>query len=315
MTVSNTTLLVAADTTVDLYPLDGMNFEPGSDIRWVVGGTGANVAIGVGLYHENTALMTNVGADVFGTQAAKYLEQSPVATQYLTEVDAPSPLTLYVPKKAGGPRWDAWIDESCFGFTLPQDISAAFKGTDWLYLSGTTLPKVVNWMEINQLLNLAAKHGVKIAFDLNGRANQWPDTDTYRARIETVLPHCDVVFASEEDLSLAGVTPKPDDVLPLLSTDGSFKFFVTRGAESTTCMSIVDGHIHQKTSANPPTVDVYDSAGAGDAFAAGVLAALFTGEPDIEELLAVGNAAGAAAVTSPGSLRYNDISKFEKLID
>ena len=315
MTPPDTRLLVAADTTIDLYLTDEAAITPASTVQWFLGGTGANVATGIGLFYNSAELMTNVGTDFFGTQAERYLEESPISTRYLSRVDATSPLTLYVPERAGGPRWDAWIDGSCFGFTLPGKDTTVLEGFDWMYLSATTLPQSVNWEETTQLLDYAASHEVRVAFDLNGRSNQWPDTATYRARLETILPHCDVVFASQEDLSLAGIASTPNELVSLLSDEGSVYLFITRGADRTTGIVLADGQIQQETDADPPEVDPHDPAGAGDAFAAAVLSALFDGESDIDTLIEVGNAAGAAAVMSPGALRADDFDNFEQLVD
>lgn len=314
MGVSNTRLLVAADTTVDLYPINEAAVKPGSDIRWYVGGTGANVATGVSLLYGSVELMANIGTDLFGTQVLSYLEQSPISTQYLTQVDATSPLALYVPDQAGGPRWDAWIDGSCFGFTLPDDVASTLNSFDWLYLSATTLPRTVNQKEIGQLLSLATEYDVSIAFNLNGRANQWPDRTEYRKQLHTVLPECDVVFASQEDLHLAGITSTQDELAPLLSEEGSVHIFVTRGADTTTGMVMADGQVQRKATADPPEVEVQSPAGAGDAFAAGILSTLFSGTSDLETLLAVGNAAGAAAVMSPGPLHPENIDDFNRIV-
>lgn len=314
MTDSDMHLLVAADTTIDFYLTDETGAEPGSEIRWFVGGTGANVATGVGLLDGSATLMTNLGTDLLGAQATDYLNQTPVSTQYLTRVETASPLTLYVPERAGGPRWDAWIDGECFGFTLPEDISTAVQSTDWLYLSGTTLPRPVNWDEVTRLLELAAKYDVRVAFDLNGRGNQWSDSESYTTRLETVLPHCDVVFASQEDLSLAGISSATEDLRSFLPDDRSMHVFVTRGAGTTTGLKIVDGELREEIVADPHSVEVQDPAGGGDAFAASVLSALFDGGYGFGDLLRIGNAAGAAAVTTPGAFRREDVETFDQFI-
>lgn len=314
MTGSDTRLLVAADTTIDLYLTDETGAGPGSEIQWFVGGAGANVATGVGLLGGSATLMTNLGTDLLGTQATDYLNQTPINTRYLTRVETASPLALYVPERAGGPRWDAWIDGECFGFTLPEDISTVVQSTDWLYLSGTTLPQSVNWKEITRLLELGAKYDVRVTFDLNGRGNQWSDSESYTTCLETVLPHCDVIFASHEDLSLAGISSATEELHSFLPDDRSMHVFITRGAGATTGLKIVDGELREEIVADPPSVEVRDPAGGGDAFASSVLTALFDGGYGLGDLLRIGNAAGAAAVTTHGAFRREDVETFDQFI-
>jgi len=83
----------------------------------------------------------------------------------------------------------------------------------------------------------------------------------------------------------------------LLPTDYSGTAFLTDGASATVGMRLEDGTIIKRVSKTPPDVSVTSAAGAGDAFAAGVLAGLQRGVADLDKLVAAGNAAGAAAVT------------------
>ncbi|ELZ57432.1 MULTISPECIES: carbohydrate kinase family protein [Halorubrum] len=292
-------VLAVGDATVDLYPADGSPIAPGSRFEWHVGGTATNVARCAASLGSETGLVTNLGTDVMGELAARHLADGPVDTTRVTRVDAPSPLTLYVPTEDGD-RWNAWVTGSCYGFTPPADPASLVAPYEWVHLEGVTLPTAVNQRPVRRLAEAAAESGTRVSFDLNGRPNQWDDPETYRRALRDVLRRCDLIFAGTDDLAVAGLDRAPAGLLELLPSDHSATAFVTDGSEATTALTIEDGGITERVTATPPSTTVATAAGAGDAFAGAVLAASDHGVSDLEELATVGNAAGAAAVATTG---------------
>lgn len=292
-------VLAVGDATIDLYPADGSSITPGSRFAWHVGGTATNAARWAASLGCEAGLVTNLGSDVMGELAARHLADGPVDTTHVTRVDAPSPLTLYVPTEDGD-RWNAWVAGSCYGFTPPADPASLVAPYERVHLEGVTLPPAVNQTAVRRLAEAAAERGGRVSVDLNGRANQWDTPDAYRQALRDVLGRCDLIFAGTDDLAVADVDRTPAGVLELLPSDHSATVFVTDGPEETTALTVADGAIAERVTATPPSTTVATTAGAGDAFAGAVLAALDDGVSDLEELAAIGNAAGAAAVATIG---------------
>lgn len=299
MSKENTSLLVAGDLTIDLYPVDGTPITRGSRFEWHIGGTATNVARWAASLGSDVDLATNIGTDVLGELAAQYLADSLVGTAHVTRVDAVSPLTLYVVPEADE-DWNAWVSESCYGFTLPTDPASIITSYDWVHLEGVTLPAEVNQAAVQRLAAAATENGVRVSFDLNGRENQWDTPSAYRQALRDVLPYCDLIFAGTADLAVADVDPTPSGVLELLSANHSARVFITDGAAETTAIAVENGAIIERVTASPPDVPVVTTAGAGDAFAGAVLAAQQNGISDLKELVTIGNTAGAAAVSTVG---------------
>ncbi|CDK38436.1 carbohydrate kinase family protein [Halorubrum sp. AJ67] len=292
-------VLVVGDTTIDLYPVDGTSITPGSRFAWHVGGTATNVARWAASLGSETSLVTNIGTDVMGELAAQHLADGPVDATHVTRVDAPSPLTLYVPTEAGD-RWNAWVAGSCYGFTPPADPASLVVPYEWVHLEGVTLPTEVNQSAVRRLAEAAAEHGAHVSFDLNGRTNQWATPDAYQQALRDVLRHCDLIFAGTDDLAVADVDRTPAGVLELLPPNHSATVFITDGPGETTAVTVEDGEITERVTATPPPATVATTAGAGDAFAGAVLAARDDGVSDLRELATIGNTAGAAAVATIG---------------
>ncbi|MFW5973934.1 MAG: carbohydrate kinase family protein [Natrialbaceae archaeon] len=300
-------VLVVGDTTIDLYPADGNPITPGSRFEWHVGGTATNVARWAASLGSETGLVTNIGTDVMGEVAAQHLADGPVDTTHVARVDAPSPLTLYVPTEDDG-RWNAWVAGSCYGFTPPDDPATLVAPYDWVQLEGVTLPAEVNRTAVHRIAEAAANNRTRVAFDLNGRTNQWSTPDAYRQAVRDVVQYCDLIFAGTDDLAVAGVDRTPAGVLELLPRDHSAVVFVTDGPAATTALAVVDGEVTERVTVTPPAATVATTAGAGDAFAGAVLAARHDGITDLEALATIGNAAGAAAVSTIGPVDTEGLS-------
>lgn len=290
-------VLVVGDTTIDLYPVDEGPITDGSAFEWRVGGTAANVARWLAALGDDATLVTNVGTDTAGEMAARHLDASPAQTHRVARVDGTSPLTLYVPT-AHGDHWDAWVRGSCYGFTPPDDPESLVASHDWVQLEGVTLPETVNRSAVLDLAEAAHERGTAVAFDLNGRRNQWESAAAYRRALRDVLPYCSMVFSGTDDLAVGDIDPTPSGLVDCLPADHSGTAFLTDGASPTVGLRVRDGAIAERVAVSPPSVSVATPAGAGDAFAAGVLAARRRGVSELRRLVTVGNAAGAAAVTT-----------------
>lgn len=293
-------LLVVGDATIDLYPADGGSVATGSGLEWHVGGTATNAARWAAAAGCAVSLVTDVGSDALGAAAARRLASGPVDASRVARADAPSPLTLYTGTVGDG-EWDAWVAGSCYGFTPPEDPASLVAPYDWILLEGVTLPAEVNRTAVRRLARAAGERGTRVAFDLNGRRNQWDTAVAYRDALRDVLPYCDLLFAGTDDLAVAGVEPTPTGLLGLLPSDHSATAFLTDGGDATRAIRVDDGEIRERATAAPPSVSVATAAGAGDAFAGAVLAARREGVSDLRELAAIGNAAGAAAVETVGA--------------
>ncbi len=306
-------VLVASDTTADFYPQEATDGSVGHAYRWVVGGTGTNVARGLAALGDPPYLATDVGNDSLGRAVREELAAHSVPRRLVREVDRPTPLALYVPADAGGPDWEIRLADSSYGFELTADAVGLFPDLSTVYLSGTTLPPSVALESVRTAVERAREHDVTVAFDLNGRGNLWDDPAEYTALVREVLADTDILFAGDDDLSLAGRASDLDGLRALLPTDADCLAYLTRGEEGATAARVEDGTVVDRATHRGFDVSTTDPAGAGDAFVAAVLGARGRGVESLPALLRAGNAAGAAAVTSVGPLRQADLETFHDL--
>lgn len=110
-----------------------------------------------------------------------------------------------------------------------------------------------------------------VMLDPNIRPSFIADIDRYRARMDRMLPSCDIVKLSDEDLGW--LIPAPLSLTEKVTTlleRGPAIVILTRGGEGAT------GYMANGTEVHVPAqrVQIADTVSAGDTFNAGVLAKL-----------------------------------------
>lgn len=306
-------VLVTGAATADFYPRRPSNGTLGAEFQWAPGGVGVNVARALAVLDGPPSLATRLGDDSFGTAIAHQLDANDIPRTLVAETSDHTPILFYVPADAGGPRWEPRLEGSCFGFDLPVGSESLFARLSVVHLTGTTLPPAISLDAMRTAIGYATRHDVDVSFDLNCRANQWNDRSRYADLAAEMLDAADVVFASTDDLALAGYGEGIDGLLAALPERASVTAFLTEGAAGATAVRTEDGGVTAKHSHGGYDVEVVDPAGGGDAFAGAVLAARRRGKTDLETLVKAGNAAGAAGVSSMGPFRGRDLETMTTL--
>ena len=99
-------------------------------------------------------------------------------------------------------------------------------------------------------------------------------TDANRERWRGVIAQADVFLPSEDDLRLADAESDPETTIASLSSGRLRWFAFKRGERGGICRDVAAGRAHAWSGRSSRVVD---ATGAGDAFAAGLLAALLAG--------------------------------------
>ncbi len=308
-------VLVAGATTVEFYP-QGSDRQPlPSTGTLTTGGVGGNVARGLAILDDPPYLATCLGNDYFGDLIAAQLDTLSIPQPLVTRTDAQTPLLCYIPDAAGGPDWDARIADSCFGFHLPESIARSITQVTFVHLSATALPSHASPAHARRAVQFARRHDLRFSFDINCRPSQWPALTQYTDTVREIATDADIIFASTTDLTAAGYSPSVDGLSALLPDTITGTAFLTAGEAGAKAVQLTTGTRCAVQSHPGFHVPVEDPVGGGDAFASGVLAGLSNGLTDHQTLLQIGNAAGAAAVSSVGPLHRNDRSLITEHVD
>ena len=275
---------------VDVVTRLSAPLAPGSDapamIRFHGGGSAANTAAWLARAGVETVLVGRVGDDDRGRIARDELRGAGVDAQLAADPELPTGtcLVLVGPDGERTMAPDAGANDALRNIDLADALLAS---ADHLHVAGYALLRSGSRPAARAAIARAVQRGMTVSVDPSSAALLSPEFLDYAEGAGLLLPNADEarMLSGESDPERAG-----------RAIAGRFgEVVVTRGAEGALW---TDGRTSVRADAIPVEAAV-DSTGAGDAFAAGLLAARLGGaEPG--EALAAGARLAAEAVRRPG---------------
>ncbi len=298
MTPSGTEALdvvVVGDLMVDVVAVMSgpvaRNSDTPSRITTSGGGSAANVAAWLAHQGVPTSYVGRVGADALGRESVDALTNAGVRAWVGVDEDH-STGTCIVLVEPGGER-SMLPDPGANSTLLPADVPpTAFRPGGHLHLSGYTLLNPDSREAGLTALRLAAEARMTLSVDPSSTALL---EAVGAARFLGWTQGAHVLIANTQEAAALAGTTDPREAASLLG-DTYGEVVVKLGA---------DGALWQQgfIAASAPAergVEVVDTTGAGDAFAAGFLAAWLL-HPEPETALAAGNRLAATAVGHVGA--------------
>lgn len=276
-------LVSVGDLATDLVVRIGASeIDPVSDTPAAVsrhrGGAAANVAAVSARLGRACRFVGAVGADDLATAASDQLRSLGVEVTGPVARRGWSIVVLVDP--AGGRRFLTDTgDVDPWGAPQPGWLAGASR----VHFSGYALCDDRSTETCRQLAVEARRLDVPVSVDPSSRSVvERFGVDRFVALLDELRP--DVVFPNEDEADLVGPSP-------------AWRWtVVTRGAQPTTVFDPEGRRLDVPVA----PVAVVDTTGAGDAFAAGFLAA-WDGVREIERAVAAGHAAAACVVGAPGA--------------
>lgn len=287
--------------------------EPGpledcGTFRRSIGGAEINVAIGLVAEGVPAAVVSRVGADGFGRHLTQTLAEHGVDVTGVLS-DAERPTGMYVKEVGGfsgrptdlGPgasRMHYYRTGSAASALSPADltrpeISGILNRAHLIHTTGITPALSDSALAATTALVAGRRPGQLVSFDLNWRPNLWRGREEFAAQaLAGFIRAADIVFlGAPEALAVFG-TGSPLQ-LRRLFPEPRWLVIKNDGNEAT-------GFDGERRSDIPAlTIDVVESIGAGDAFAAGFLAGMDANLP-LESSLQRAHTSAARALGSVG---------------
>jgi 5-dehydro-2-deoxygluconokinase len=318
-------------SSVDLYGQQvGGRLEDMASFSKAVGGCPANIAIGTARLGLKSALITRVGDEAMGRFIREQMEREGVTTsgiatdrERLTALvilgvrdDKTFPLIFYRENCA-----DMALDES----DIDEDLIASAGA---VVVTGTHFSRPNTAAAQMRAIRLAKAHGRKVVFDVDYRPNLWGllghdageeryvRSDTVTELLRPILPQCDLIVGTEEELHIAGGSEDTLDAIRAIRAVSPATIVCKRGPMGCVVFPAAIPHsIEQGVKGPGFPVEVYNVLGAGDAFLSGFLRGWLKGEP-LETACAYANACGAFAVSrllcSPEIPTFAELQHFLK---
>ena len=288
-------VVVVGDVMVDVLAAMSGPLARGSDTPSAVttagGGSAANVAVWLAAQGVPTSYVGRVGDDALGRESVAGLTDRGVTAWVSAEPDLTTG-TCIVLVEPGGERSmlpDAGANATLTAADLPQ---RAFRPGGHLHLSGYTLLNPGSRDAGLAALSMAAAADMTVSVDPSSAA---PLAELGAARFLSMTRGVDLLLANRDEAAVLAGTSDPHLAAQQLG-DTYREVVVKLGA---------DGAMWQQgfIGASAPAergVEVVDTTGAGDAFAAGFLASWLL-HPEPETALAAGCRLAARAVSKVGA--------------
>jgi fructokinase len=231
------------------------------------GGGPFNTARTIGRLRQPVAFLGRLSTDRLGATHERMLADDGVELGCVVRTAEPTTLALASLDAIGAASWSFYAAGTAAAGLTPEDALAALApdvaalhvGTLGLVLEplATALEAVVE--------RLAGE--TMIVVDPNCRPQAIDDPPTFRARLERVLGHSDLVKVSEEDVAWLDPDSSPLAAARALLDRGPRAVLLTRGPDGATVVTA-----GADTPIAPVPTEVVDTIGAGDAFGGAFLA-------------------------------------------
>lgn len=258
--------------------------------KWTrcVGGSPANIAVGLARLGAKSGLLGVVGDDEFGHFLKEALAAEGVDVSHLRQTEEGKTGLVFVSLTTTGERsFSFYRVRAAEQFLGARDVDEGFVSAARMVHFGTNsllLPDAR--AAALRMLEAAHRSGKLIGCDPNLRLHMWSDPSVLQGLLAQLLPKCSVVKLSEEEIEFVVGTRDPGEALSRLSASGVLLPVVTLGAEGA-----LFRWAGEEFRVAAPRVPVVDTTGAGDGFGAGLLFGLTRLYPDRAAL------AGAEAAT------------------
>ncbi|MGY1623811.1 sugar kinase [Geodermatophilus sp. SYSU D00965] len=286
-------VVTAGETMVLVVPLAPGRLRHAGAATLSIGGAESNVAIGLSRLGVPAGWVSALGEDELGELVLHRVRAEGVDTSAVRRVPD-RPTGLYLREEVAGALRVYYYRRGSAASTLAPGAfdPAVLEGAAFLHLTGITgalSPECAEFLP--WAARTAREAGVRVSYDVNYRSRLW-EPAAARTATEALLPHVDVLLVGDEEAR--ALWGEDETCLERLADAGPAEVVLKLGARG--CAAAVDGE--RLTSPGFPVRQV-DPIGAGDAFAAGYLAATLWGLPP-DERLRTANAMGAFCVQSAG---------------
>jgi fructokinase len=263
------------------------------------GGAPANVACALVKMGDRSRFIGCVGNDNAGIQLADKLATEGVDLTALQRHPTAPTRQVQVLRTTDGDRIFGGFGEiptDRFADAQLSEIpSLLFTDADFLLLGTLALAYPHSAASTWKAVEFAQGHGIKIMVDINWRPTFWTSPDIAIPKIQQLLATADYVKFAREEAELIYGTASPSALCTYLPK--AMGIFVTDGGN--VCEYWLGGESGQQPAFR---VTAIDTTGAGDAFVAGLLHQLGSGQTSGTEIVRYAAAAGALTTRKPGAI-------------
>ena len=307
-------------SSIDLYSDDiGAPFVDITRFAAFVGGSPTNISVGVKRLGLNSALLTAVGDDLVGDFILNFLNKEGVATEFIPRKPGyrSSAVLLGIEPPNRFPL--VYYRENCadMQMTIDDVWAAPIRDTKVFQFAGTNLYAEPCRSATMMATGIARHAGAEVVLDVDFRPDQWHDVRAFGIAIRAVLKDVDIVIATDDELNAAMLVQNEQmtlthsqvsDARGSGDVEASIRAVMQHGPKAVVRKRGLDGsrvYLNDGTQIDAEAfpVEVLNTLGAGDAYAAGFLYGHVNGW-GWHKSARLANACGAILATKQGCANF-----------
>lgn len=297
----NFDLICLGRAAVDFNPIDyNRPLEDSTTFKKYVGGSPANIAIGLSRLGKKVGFIGKISNDQMGAFVKKVFEQEKIDTTHLTCVSGneKTGLTFTEIRSETQSGILMYRNEVADLQLSVSDIDAEYiKNAKAIEISGTALAMSPSREATLKAVAFAKKYGTKIIFDIDYRPYNWANQEEISIYYSIVAEQADIILGSREEFDLTEAL-----IFDAKSDQESANFWMEKGASIVVIKHGKEGSTAYTSdgmsfSIKPFPVKALKGFGGGDGYAAAFLYGLLEGK-EVIDCLEMGSAEAAMLIAS-----------------
>jgi 5-dehydro-2-deoxygluconokinase len=308
-------LVCAGRLCVDLYAEQhGADLAEVDSFRRYLGGSAGNICFGTARLGVRSAMLARVGNDQNGEFLRAALRNAGADTSMMhIDPERLTPLVMLAVRPSDDfPRLFHYADSADMATAVDDIDTTMVRSAQAVLVTGSFLANDAVRATTHALVDLAKDSATRVVFDIDYRPALWGlapyrggndmlvMADRVTAAIAEVLPRCDLVVGTREEIRIAG--GHTDLVAALRAIRATTDAVIVMKVGAQGCL-VLDGGIPDDlgtVTVEPGfTIDVVNNVGAGDGFFSGFVSGWLRGLP-LDVCARRGNAVGALVVSRHG---------------
>ncbi|MDI6910363.1 sugar kinase [Nocardioides sp.] len=263
-------LVTMGETMALLTHLETTPLRHARQLELGVGGSESNVAIGAARLGIVASWTGRVGGDELGHLVLRELRAEGVRVHASMDASRPTGIMLKAPRTGHSTHVTYYRTHSAGSALGPDDVDVEQLQNARVFHTSAITPALSQSAAdaVRKSVQISRDSDTIVSIDLNFRRALWSE-DEAREEFRWLAANADVVFASEAEARIACPGQDATTLAHELAALGGGIAIVKRGPLG--AVASIHGHDHM---VEPIPVQTVDPVGAGDAFAAGFLAAL-----------------------------------------
>lgn len=274
-------LVLLGRVAVDFNPVDYFQpLEECTTFKKYVGGSPANIAVGIARHGMKVGFFARVSDDQLGDFVTHFFQKEGIDTSRIRRCENGEKIGLTFTEILSRDESSILMYRNCIADLQlhPDDIDEEYiRNTKAILISGTSLAASPSREAALKAVMLAKRNDTRIIFDVDYRSYSWKNMDEISIYYSMVAREADIIMGSREEFDLMEQLIQPgwdDRQSASYWHKHNAKIVIIKHGKKGSTAYTNDG---KKYTVRPFPVEALKSFGGGDGYGAGFLYGLYSG--------------------------------------